>query len=284
MSINCMEKKIKIDGFNLCLSIWEGKGRDVFCVHGISSNSRVWNTIAESLKDKFNFIGIDLRGRGHSGAPGGYSLKNHVEDIKKVLQQLNIDKVILMGHSLGAYICIMFAAIYPEFVEKIVLFDGGGKLSPEQSEKVFEGIKPSLERLGKVYESFDEYIEHMKKAPFLQPWYEPMNEYYRYELEELDNGKVKSRVKPETIIEEIENLKNIDISDYYGRIKCPVYILRATEGMMSDNDHLLPEDVLKNMTNAIPKSEVINIEGTNHYTIAFYPNENREKVLRRILM
>ncbi len=279
-----MEKvKIRIDDFYIQLSIWGNMGKNIFCIHGISSNSRAWKTVAESLQEEFKIIAMDLRGRGHSDAPGGYSLECHVKDMRKVMEQLGIKKVILMGHSLGAYISIMFAAIYPECVEKVVLFDGGGKLSQEQAEKVFAGIKPSLERLGKVYDSFEHYIEGMKKAPFLQPWYEAMNEYYKYELEELSNGRVRSLVKSETILEEIDNLKHIDISRYFGNVKCPVYILRATEGMLSDNDLLLPEDVLNEMLLKMDKAKHIDINGTNHYTILFYPNKERDNVLKEIL-
>ena len=278
-------KRVKIKNFNIQLSLWGNNEncKTVFCVHGISSNSRVWNTIAENLEDEFNFMAIDLRGRGRSDAPGGYSLHNHVEDIKKVLDTLNVKKIVLAGHSLGAYICVMFASLYPEYVEKTILFDGGGKLPTEQAQKVFQGIKPSLERLGKIYESFEDYISHMQKAPFLQPWYEPMNNYYMYELEKLSGGRVKSRVKAETILEEIENLSKVDISKFYSQINSPVFILRATEGMMSNNDHLLPESVAKEMLLKIPRATLINIKGSNHYTIVFYPNEERDSIIREII-
>ncbi len=280
-----ISKKVKIDNFNLQLSIWENalNEKQVFCIHGISSNSRVWNTIAEEIEE-VDFIAVDIRGRGHSDAPGGYSLENHAKDIKKVLDKLGIKKIAVMGHSLGAYIGIIFSVNFAEYVDKLILVDGGGKLSESQSKKVFDGIKPSLDRLSKVFDSFEDYISHMKKAPFLQPWYKPMEEYYRYELIELPDGKVKSRVKPDTIIEEIENLKKVDISEYYHEIPCPTYILRATRGMLTDDDLLLPDNVLKEMIEKIPNVKVINIPDTNHYTIAFYPNSERAKILKEILL
>ncbi len=280
-----ISKKIKIGNFNIQLSIWEkdSNKKQVFCIHGISSNSKVWNTISAQLADNIDFIAMDIRGRGHSDAPGGYSLENHANDIKKIFDKLGIKKISVMGHSLGAYIAIVFSVKFPEYIDKLILFDGGGKLSQEQSNKVFDGIKPSLDRLNKIFDSFDEYLEYMKKAPFLYPWYEPMADYYKYELIEYPDGKVKSRVLPETIIEEIENLKKIDISEFYHKIPCPVYILRATKGMLSDDDLLLPENVLKEMLAKIPNAKVINFENTNHYTIVFYPNSKRDKILKEIL-
>ncbi len=280
-----ISKRINIDNFELQLSIWENSSnsKQVFGIHGISSNSRVWNTIANELIDIVDFIALDIRGRGHSDAPGGYSIENHAKDIKAVLDNLGIKKIPIMGHSLGAYIAIVFSVNFPEYVDKLILLDGGGKLSEKQSKKVFDGIKPSLERLSYTFDSFEEYLSHMKKAPFLQPWYEPMADYYKYELIELPDGRVKSRVLPETIVEEIENLKKLDIAKYYPHIPCPVYILRATKGMLSEDDLLLPEDTLKEMVEKIPNAKVINIENTNHYTIAFYPNKERDEILKNIL-
>ncbi len=53
-----------------------------------------------------------------------------------------------MGHSLGAFIATAFAARYPERVERVILVDGGGQLSAEQSTNVLAGVQPSVDRLG----------------------------------------------------------------------------------------------------------------------------------------
>ena len=277
-------KKVLGDGVKIQVAIWKGNGKNIFCVHGISSNCRVWDNIAKNLIPEHTVYAMDLRGRGHSDKPEkGYSLKIHCEDIRKVIDNLKIKPVIFMGHSLGAYIGIVFSALYPEYVEKLVLFDGGAKLSPIQSMKIFQSIKLSLDRLGKVYSSFDEYLSIMKKAPFLQPWQDYFDEYYRYEVEFLPDGKVIPRTPSYVIKEEAENLKKENANNYYEKIKCPVYILRATEGMLSDDDLLLPEKSLKNMLKKIKNVKVFNIEGTNHYSITFHPNPERDKILKQIL-
>ena len=276
--------KVKGDGVKIQVAVWKGNGKNIFCVHGISSNCRVWDNIAKNLIPEHTMYAMDLRGRGQSDKPEkGYSLKIHCKDIKNVIDNLNIKPVIFMGHSLGAYIGIVFGALYPEYVEKLILFDGGAKLSPLQTMKVFESIKLSLDRLGKVYSSFEEYISIMKKAPFLQPWQDYFDEYYKYEVEFLEDGKVKPRTPPYVIEEESKNLKKESADEYYEKIRCPVYILRATEGMLSDDDLLLPEKALKKMLKKIPNAKVFNIEGTNHYSIAFHPNSERDKILKKII-
>ena len=93
-----------------------------------------------------------------------------------------------MGHSLGAFISLVFAAQYPQRVDRLILVDGGGKLSETQMAKVFAGIKPSLDRLGQVFPSFEAYLSLMKQAPYLQPWNSYMETYFRYEVEEVEGG------------------------------------------------------------------------------------------------
>lgn len=277
-------KKINVNGINIQIALWKGNGKNIYCVHGISSNCRVWDNIAKNLIPEHTVYAMDLRGRGHSDKPEkGYSMKIHCEDIKGVIDKLNIKPVIFMGHSLGAYIGIVFSAIYQDYVEKLILFDGGAKLSTIQTMRVFQSIKHSLDRLGKVYPNFEEYLSEMKKAPFLQPWQDYFEDYYRYEVEFLPDGKVRPLTPPHVIKEESENLKKEDANKYYEKIECPVYILRATEGMLTDDDLLLPENAVKNMLKKIKNAKLINIKGTNHYSIAFHPNEYRNKILKKIL-
>jgi hypothetical protein len=68
----------------------------------------------------------------------------------------------------------------------MILVDGGGDLSEEQLNKVFEGIRPALERLGRIYASVEDYITQMKQAPYMQPWNKGLETYYRYEIEGVE--------------------------------------------------------------------------------------------------
>jgi hypothetical protein len=60
-------------------------------------------------------------------------------------------------------------------------------------------------------------------------------------------------------------------------------ILRATHGVLSKDDLLLPEDVVQRMTREIPRSSRVDMEGTNHYSILFQDNPTRDQALLRFL-
>lgn len=277
-------KRAMGDGVEIQLAQWEGEEKAILCIHGITANCRCWDVIADALSPSHRVLAMDLRGRGLSGAPStGYSMEHHCRDILAVLDDLGLERVVLMGHSLGAFISLMFGAKHPERVDRIILVDGGGKLSEDQLVKVFAGIKPSLDRLGKVLPSFEAYLDLMKKAPFLKDWSQALETYYQYEIEEVAGGGVRTNINPAHIEEEAVNLGKVDISQVYGEISCPVLILRATEGMLARDDLLLPEDVTERMVREIANVRRVDVDGTNHYSIVFQPNGERDRAIREFL-
>ena len=275
--------KARGDGINIQLAIWEGRGKQILSVHGITANSRFWDCLASALSPHHKVIAMDLRGRGLSDKPPtGYSIENHCKDIVALMNDQDLKQPVLMGHSLGAFISLVFAAQNPEKIDRLILVDGGGKLSKAQMAKVFAGIKPSLDRLGKVFPSFKAYLSQMKQAPYLKPWNSYMETYFRYEVEKVKRG-VRSRVHPEHINEEAKNLGKVDSREFYKKVKVPTLILRATKGMLAEDDLLLPEDVVERMAREIPNARRVDVQGANHFSILFQPNKKRDQAILEFL-
>lgn len=276
-------RKVKGDQITIQLAVWQGEGKHVLCVHGLTANCRCWDVIAASLTPENNILAFDLRGRGLSDKPStGYSLQHHIRDIVCLLDDLKIEKIVLLGHSLGAFISLAFAANYPERTEKIILMDGGGQLTQEQWDNVTLAIKPSLDRLGQVFPSFDAYVALMKLAPFLKPWSQALEDYFRYESEAVEGG-VRSRIEPANIQEEVQNIQQEVPSQYYPQVARPVLILRATDGILSRDDLVLPGSAVERMVSEIPNARRVDINGTNHFSILLQPNEKRDKAIREFL-
>ncbi|UCF95706.1 MAG: alpha/beta hydrolase [Desulfobacterales bacterium] len=276
-------QRAKGDGVVIQLAIREGKAKPILCVHGLTANCRCWDLIASELAPTYRVLAMDLRGRGLSDKPArGYSLERHVRDIHGVLNDLGLEQAVLMGHSLGAYIAMAFAADCPERVEKLVLLDGGAALTPEQWDQVALGIKPSVDRLGQIFPSWPAFLETMKQAPFLHPWSPFIEEYFRYEIEEIEGG-VRSRTHPAHIREEVANLRQVEPARFYPQLSCPVLILRATEGLLSRDDLVLPEAAVERMLREISGARRVDLPGSNHYSILLQPNEMRDRALRSFL-
>ena len=276
-------KKVKGDGMQINLAIWEGSAGPILCVHGITANCRCWDVLAASLTPDYRVMAMDLRGRGQSQKPAtGYSLDHHLRDINCLLDDLQLERAVIMGHSLGAFIGLAFAAQYPQRTERLILVDGGGDLSPEQFNKVFDGIKPALDRLGQIFPSTDAYLDKMKQAPYLHPWTPAIETYCRYEIEAADGG-VRTNIDPAHIREESANIRKVNCASFYPGLQCEVLILRAPNGLLSQDDLLLPEDVIKKMTAEIQHVKRFDVADTNHYGILMKPHEARDQAIREFL-
>jgi len=274
-------KTYKVSGNGLSIQIgeWPGHGSAVLCLHGLTANLHCFELVAEGINCACRVLAMDLRGRGQSDKPAqGYSLEHHCQDLVAALADMGLARINLMGHSLGAYLCLAFAAQHPELVDKLILLDGGAELSGDQWLAVGTAIQPAVDRLGKVLPSFDAYLDLSRQAPYANPWNSCLEAYFRYEIQEVPGG-VMSRVKPENIAEERANLRDFKPSALFAGIKCPVLVLRATKGLGPEEGLVLPMDAAQKMIEAIPQAKLVNLDGADHYSIIFQPNLDRDQAI-----
>lgn len=96
-------------------------------IHGYTDSARDWAPIAPLLSLRFRLIIVDLRGQGASGKPDCcYSRFDFAYDIKLLLDELNIRKADIAGHSLGSLVAQTFAELWPESTRRLVLISSTG--------------------------------------------------------------------------------------------------------------------------------------------------------------
>lgn len=270
-------------GIEIQVGEWPGTGPVVLGVHGLTANLHSYQLLAEALQGDYRVIAMDLRGRGLSDKPAtGYSLEAHCADIAAIIRRLGTKQVSLLGHSLGAYIGLAFAAWYPQMVERLVLLDGGGELPVEQWNKVNQGLQSSVDRLGQVMSDKQSYLALVRRAPYFNPWNQALATYFDYEMERVPGG-VCSRLRPETVSEERRNLRALKPSVFYPQVRCPVLIMRAGKGLLQDDDVLLPDEVLARMRGEMAQAQVVDLPEADHFTLMFQPNPRRDQALREFL-
>ena len=104
-----------------------GSGPAVLLIHGVGDNSTTWTSVHAKLAQRFTVIAPDLLGHGESDKPrADYSLAAFANGMRDLLAALGIDRVTLVGHSLGGGIAAQFAYQYPHMVDRIVLVSSGG--------------------------------------------------------------------------------------------------------------------------------------------------------------
>ena len=128
----------------------KGSGKTIILLHGYLESSDIWSGFAAQLANRFRVITVDLPGHGLSDVFGGcHTMEFMATGIKELIDNLNINKVFLTGHSLGGYIALAFIELFPERLTGYCLFHSHPFAdSPEALEKREREIK--LVKGGKV--------------------------------------------------------------------------------------------------------------------------------------
>jgi len=102
----------------------EGKGTAVVLLHGFLENKTMWAELIPALSKKYRIITIDLLGHGQT-EPMGYvqTMEDNADAVQAVLSELRIRKAVLAGHSMGGYVALAFAELYPEQVRGVMLIN-----------------------------------------------------------------------------------------------------------------------------------------------------------------
>ena len=104
-----------------------GSGPAILLIHGIGDNSSTWDTVQSKLAQRFTVIVPDLLGHGKSDKPrADYSVAAYANGMRDLLAVLDIDRVTVIGHSLGGGVAMQFCYQFPQLVDRLVLVSTGG--------------------------------------------------------------------------------------------------------------------------------------------------------------
>ncbi|RAV13178.1 alpha/beta hydrolase [Mycolicibacterium sp. GF69] len=104
-----------------------GSGPAILLIHGIGDNSTTWETVQSKLAQRFTVIAPDLLGHGKSDKPrADYSVAAYANGMRDLLTVLDVDRVTVVGHSLGGGVAMQFAYQFPQLVDRLILVGAGG--------------------------------------------------------------------------------------------------------------------------------------------------------------
>lgn len=131
---------ITINGKKLSYNI-SGKGRPVVLLHGYLETKELWDEIALKLSEKYSVICPDLPGQGESEPLFNQTIESMAMAVNGLLEYLNIGKVNLFGHSMGGYVTLVFAELFPDKPESFgLLHSHPFPDSPEKKEQRLQEI------------------------------------------------------------------------------------------------------------------------------------------------
>jgi 3-oxoadipate enol-lactonase len=146
----------------------KGKGPAVVLIHGWSLNTEMWDPQFDEFSKRHKVLRYDVRGYGKSEVPDQSKPYTHHDDLKALMDRLDIDKAIVIGLSMGGYIAINFALKYPERTTVLIPVDAS-----LEGYKFSRGFMDS--ELALVKKAKEEGIESAKRFwidyPFFKPAY-----------------------------------------------------------------------------------------------------------------
>lgn len=101
-----------------------GKGTAIVLLHGFLENQQMWHALTPELCQKYRIITIDLLGHGQTSCLGYvHEMEEQADMVHDLLSQLRIRKAVFFGHSMGGYVALAFAELYPDFIKGLVLMN-----------------------------------------------------------------------------------------------------------------------------------------------------------------
>lgn len=117
-------------------------GRQLMIFHGLFGMSDNWHQVSQLLSDTYTVYNTELRNHGQSPHSHEMDYNLMADDIAETLDKIGIDKINILGHSMGGKAVMTFALNYPERVEKLIVADIGVKAYQRGHDEIFDAIIP----------------------------------------------------------------------------------------------------------------------------------------------
>lgn len=240
-----------------------GEGKPLMILHGLFGFSDNWQSHAKSLAEYYRVILVDLRNHGRSDWSEEFSYELMAQDVFELVEHLQLEDLILVGHSMGGKVAMRFAQKYPDSLEKLVVVDIGVKEYPMHHEHILAGIHAvTLDNVSSRRMAADQLSEFIESNGIKQFLLKNLYWIHKGQLAWRMNVKVLEREMADILsaMPEVE-------------VMTPTLFIR---GELSN--YILDEDI-SNLENLFPDSEIKTIESAGHWVHAEAPEEFLEALL-----
>lgn len=247
-------------------SIILGKGQPLIILHGFFGMGDNWKTLANKFTEKYQVHIVDQRNHGRSFHSDEFTYELMVEDLLFYINHYNLEKVHLLGHSMGGKTVMLFAVEYAEKVDKIIIADIAPRFYPPHHHFIIEALNAvdfkKISSRNDIDQVFKKYISEPEIRQFLAKniYRKTKDEFaYRFNLECLTEcfDEVGVGLPPFT--------------QFYGEA---LFLKGENSGYISkDDEHLIithfPNSVIKTVKNAGHWLHAENPEDFYNYIIDF---------------
>ncbi|MBM7634613.1 alpha/beta fold hydrolase [Geomicrobium sediminis] len=245
-----------------------GEGTPVIFLHGWPVNHRMFDHQMAVLPEKgYRFIGVDLRGFGKSDKPSsGYTYDALADDLRAVIDELQLDDAVLAGFSMGGAIAIRYMARHEgKGIRKLALLGAAAPVFTERDDFQFGIPKDNVN--GLIEGSYEDRAKMLEDFGELFFGHEPSEAYNRW------FHSLAMDASPHATIACARTLRDADLRDDLSAIEVPTAILHGK------NDEICPFDLAEVMESGIEAAEIVPFNDSGHSL--FY--DEREKFTEELI-
>lgn len=240
------ERTVVRDGVRLACRDWGGPGAPVVLLHGLAGHAGEWDEPARRLSTAYRVVAVDQRGHGASERhPHDVSRAAYVADVAAVVDQLALERPVLVGQSLGGHTAMLAAAAHPALVRALVLVEAGAG-----------GPNPGVATdIGRWLDSWPvPFPTRETAAAFLGGG--PVGEGWAAGLEERDGGW-RPRFDRDVMVRSLDENTRRAFWPEWTRVACPTLLVLAQSGIIR------PAEVAEMLTRR-PATTALSIPATGH--------------------
>jgi pimeloyl-ACP methyl ester carboxylesterase len=244
-------------------------GETIVLLHGKNFFGSYWKGTISALAGRgYRVIVPDQIGFGKSGKPDiNYSFELLAENTKKLLESLNIDKAIIVGHSMGGMLAARFALLYPEMVSKLILENPIGledyseKVPAASLEEIYQGeLAQTEEKIRKYHQTY--YVE----------WKPEFDEYVQAAARGLQSDEAPRLARVSALTAQM--IYDQPVVHDFSKIQAPTFLIIGQEDRTTIGRDRVDQKTLatlgqypelgKKASENIPDAELAELEGVGH--------------------
>ena len=271
MAVAAAERFVTVDdGARLHYLEWgERHQPHVVLLHGWDGTAHYWDLVAPALAARHHVVALTWRGRGRSDdfPSGPHDFAGHVRDLWTATQRLGLERMAVVGASLGGMVALPCTAEHPDQVERLVLGDIGAQLGGSQPSSYYAGMLEAPESFESP-DAVERWLRQWSLYVRLPP--EGMAIVIREHFAETSPGQWTWRFAHR--LRELQRSQPRAVLfppqwDVLPKITCPVLIVRG-----GDSESLLPE-VAERTRTGLADALLVEIPDCSHFPFLERPRE-----------
>lgn len=229
-------------------------------LHHVSSHAHTWDHFASRMSLDYRVLALDMRGHGDSqwAGVGNYTTEHYASDVAALVEHLNLERVIVLGGSLGGRVALVYAAQHSQRVAALIMEDVGAVRPPAIS----QGFADRVAAGDPEFDTVEEWAQHLRGQNRRTPM-ELFLHNARHGTKRLLNGKLG--LKRDVAIQ--LDFVPLELWRYVEKVRAPFLLLIGSEST------IVGQDQQERFRQIVPNISIVTIQGAGHIIVHDKPEE-----------